>query len=118
MSDIGGRIDLDWYGVIQATHRLMQSIIAERSTKSGDSLLGILDERIFCRSCLLPWYSSAGTEGAHFLNSASQLVRVDRGAMTRKGPCMDFFQRWEMKPTVWICTFPNWLSAGSMHVVD
>jgi hypothetical protein len=47
------------------------------------------------------------TDGAHLWNSSTQLVNVERGTMTRKGPCSFFFSiRYVMSEIVWI-VFPR-----------
>ena len=42
--------------------------------------------RMSSRSALLPWYSTTGQLGSHFLNSLTQLGTVANGAAMMKGP--------------------------------
>jgi hypothetical protein len=51
----------------------------------------------------VPLKMTVETEGAHFSNSSVQLVMVERGTMTRKGPrCCFFSIRNVMSESVWI----------------
>ena len=65
---------------------------------------GILVLRMFCRSCRVPWYSTAGWVGHQRSNSATQLGSVDSGPTTMKGPFTPLLRRWLSSPIVCTCS--------------
>ena len=62
---------------------------------------GILVRLMLALSALEPWYRIVGISGHHLLNSATQFVSVDSGAMTMNGPKTLRVRMWASKPMVW-----------------
>lgn len=68
---------------------------------------------IICRLARLPWYTIVFIS-VHVLNSRSQLVIVDSGAITKKGPWMPTLYTSCKKAMDWI-VLPNPISSAKMQ---
>lgn len=89
----------------------MNKVVIKNSTFS--SLQYISYCWIICRLARLPWYTMAFML-VHVENSLSQLVMVERGAMTRKGPWMPAAYTSDSSVMDWM-VFPRPISSARIQ---